>query len=124
MKILSLGVTSSSAWIVTLALKTCTFLARLSLVKDSLKNETAFGSTEKLCSQQQKRKKENGRPLRKAASLLAVGELCQCAHCTHAAPASAVPEGLFYFGLLLGQQMVLSPCKREIFLFVCFGLAL
>lgn len=56
MKTLSLCVTSSSAWIVTLALKTCAFLARLSLVKGSLRNETAFGSTEKLHSQQLKRK--------------------------------------------------------------------
>jgi len=55
-----------------LALKTCTFLTRLSLVKDSLKNKRAFGSTEKLRSQQEKR--ESSRPVRKASSLLAVGE--------------------------------------------------
>lgn len=38
---------------VTLALKTCTSLARLSLVKESLKSKTAFGGTEKQYSQQE-----------------------------------------------------------------------
>lgn len=134
LKILSHCATSSSVWIVTLALKTCTFLARLCLAKQSLKNKTAFGSTEKIHSQQGKKQKTNkqkrntqgkGRHLRNAAAFLfAISELHKCAHCTPAAPVSAALKGLFYFWVLLGQRMILLPCKWEIFWFVCFGLAL
>lgn len=55
-KIVSLHMTYSSAWIVMLALKTCTSHVRLSLLKESLGNKTAFGCTEKLHSQQEKGK--------------------------------------------------------------------
>lgn len=61
-EVVSLRVTCSSAWIVMLALKTCTSHMRLSLLKESLGNKTAFGSTEKLHSQQEKDKKEKGMP--------------------------------------------------------------
>lgn len=100
LRIVSLCVTCSSAWIVTLALKTCASHTRLSLLEEGLGNKTAFGSAEKLHSQQAKEKRE-GHACCKAA-LLAVVNLSVC----------TVPEGLFYFGLLLGQQMV-SHCGNE-----------
>lgn len=84
-----------------LALKT--FLTRLSLVEDSLKKIKQPLGALKSCIDSKKKKKrekerENSRPLRKATSLLAVGEFNQCVRCTRAAPASTEPEGLFYFG--------------------------
>lgn len=59
LKIVSLRVTCSSAWIVTLALKTCTSHTRLSLLKESLGNKTAFGSP-KSCTASKKKENREG----------------------------------------------------------------
>lgn len=71
LKIVSLRVTCSSAWIVTLALKTCTSHTRLSLLKESLGNKTAFGSP-KSCTASKKKENREGHAWCKAALLAAV----------------------------------------------------
>lgn len=109
-KIVSLHITCSSAWIVTLALKTCTSHMRLSLLKESLGNKTAFGSTEKLHSK--KKEKIEGHALCKT-SLLAV---------VNSVSVHSAWRTVLFWVITWAADGPLTVEMRN--LFVCFGLAL